>query len=45
MKMRKTILFYSAVLICLLPAILLRDYTPATELRYLSIADEALRNH
>lgn len=45
MKMRKTILFYSAVLLCLLPAMLLRDYTPGSELRYLSIADEALRNH
>lgn len=30
-------------LAALLPAMLLRDYTPANELRYLSIADEALR--
>lgn len=29
----------------LLPMILLRDFTPPNELRYLSIADEALRNH
>lgn len=29
----------------LLPTLLLRDFTPANELRYLSIADEALRNH
>ncbi|MGI6222312.1 MAG: ArnT family glycosyltransferase [Prevotella sp.] len=43
--MRKTIIFYAVVLACLLPALLLRDYTPSSELRYLSIADEALRNH
>jgi 4-amino-4-deoxy-L-arabinose transferase-like glycosyltransferase len=30
--------------IALLPVLLLRDYTPDNELRYLSIADEALRN-
>lgn len=29
---------------CLLPILLLRDFTPANELRYLSIADEALRD-
>lgn len=28
-----------------LPIMLLRDFTPSNELRYLSIADEALRNH
>lgn len=35
------------VLFCLalLPVIILRDFTPSNELRYLSIADEALRNH
>ncbi|MGI6222191.1 MAG: ArnT family glycosyltransferase [Prevotella sp.] len=43
--MKKTALFYIVVLLCLLPAILLRDYTPSNELRYLSIADEALRQH
>lgn len=36
----------SAILfiIALLPVILLRDFTPSNELRYLSIADEALRD-
>lgn len=29
----------------LLPVILFRDFTPSNELRYLSIADEAMRNH
>ncbi|MBR1575299.1 MAG: hypothetical protein IJ654_02500 [Bacteroidales bacterium] len=29
-------------LLCLLPVLVLRDFTPANELRYLSIADEAL---
>ena len=43
--MKKTALFYLVVLLCLLPAILLRDYTPSNELRYRSIADEALREH
>jgi 4-amino-4-deoxy-L-arabinose transferase-like glycosyltransferase len=28
--------------ICLLPAMLMRDFTPSNELRYLSIADEAI---
>lgn len=31
--------------VALLPLLLMRDFTPANELRYLSIADEALRNH
>lgn len=31
-------------LVCLLPAMLLRDFTPSNELRYLSIADEAIAN-
>lgn len=35
---------YLFVLAALLPVLLLRDYTPGNELRYLSIADEALRN-
>lgn len=33
------------VIVAVLPTIILRDFTPANELRYLSIADEALRNH
>lgn len=36
-------LCYFFVVVMLLPLLLLRDFTPATELRYLSIADEALR--
>lgn len=42
---RKTLIVYSVIVLCLLPMILLRDYTPSNELRYLSIADEALRQH
>lgn len=38
-------LFYAGVLIALLPIMIYRDFTPDNELRYLSIADEALRNH
>ncbi len=38
-------LLYMGVLVALLPILFLRDFTPANELRYLSIADEALRNH
>ncbi len=33
------------VCLALLPLIILRDFTPSNELRYLSIADEALANH
>lgn len=39
---------YFAVLfcfLCLLPLLILRDFTPSNELRYLSIADEALRSN
>ena len=36
---------YIAFCLALVPVLLLRDFTPANELRYLSIADEALRNH
>lgn len=35
---------FLSVFVALLPVMLLRDYTPDNELRYLSIADEALRN-
>ncbi|MGN1375594.1 MAG: ArnT family glycosyltransferase [Prevotella sp.] len=31
-------------MLCLLPVLISRDFTPANELRYLSIADEALAN-
>lgn len=39
--------FLVLILFCvaLLPVIMMRDFTPSNELRYLSIADEALRNH
>ena len=32
------------MLLCLAPWMVLRDFTPANELRYLSIVDEALRD-
>lgn len=35
---------YVLVAVALLPAMVLRDFTPDNELRYLSIADEALEN-
>lgn len=38
-------LHYLLFCVALLPIILLRDYTPDNELRYLSIVDEAMRNH
>ena len=38
-------LLYSGFIVAVLPVIILRDFTPSNELRYLSIADEALRNH
>lgn len=37
-----TALAFSAI--CLLPTMLMRDFSPSNELRYLSIADEALRD-
>lgn len=36
--------FYIAVLVAMLPVMVLRDFSPDNELRYLSIADEAIRN-
>lgn len=41
--MRTRYVFPLVVVLCL-PLLLLRDFTPDNELRYLSIADEALRN-
>ena len=35
---------FAFTFVCLLPAMLTRDFTPSNELRYLSIADEALAN-
>lgn len=43
MRPRHPLLFFFAVtLFCLLPVMLFRDFTPDNELRYLSIADEAI---
>lgn len=42
---RRKYTLYVCLCIAMLPIIMLRDYTPSNELRYLSIADEALRNH
>lgn len=44
-KGKNIYILYICVGIALLPILLLRDFTPNNELRYLSIADEALRNH
>ena len=33
------------IFVCFLPILVLRDFSPSNELRYLSIADEALRNN
>lgn len=38
-----TLIIYAVTAVALLPALLLRDFTPDNELRYISIADEALR--
>ena len=37
-----TVFVFCAV--CLLPMMAMRDFTPSNELRYLSIADEAIAN-
>lgn len=44
MNISKTFYFCAAVLIIVAPLLIGRDLTPDNELRYLSIADEALRN-
>ncbi len=41
----KTRLYWVVVAAAFLPMLLLRDFTPDNEARYLSIADEALSNH
>lgn len=38
-------LLYAGICIALLPVLVFRDFTPSNELRYLSIADEALGSH
>ncbi|MDD2628291.1 MAG: dolichyl-phosphate-mannose--protein mannosyltransferase [Clostridia bacterium] len=42
-KKQEKFLLYISVCIALTPILLFRDFTPGNELRYLSIADEALR--
>ncbi len=42
---RERHLMYFGLCLALIPVLLLRDYTSSNELRYLSVADEALRNH
>lgn len=44
MKNNRTYLLLVAFAAALLPVMILRDFTPSNELRYLSIADEALRD-
>lgn len=44
-RSREKYLLYIGVCGALLPILLFRDFTPLNELRYLSIAEEALRNH
>lgn len=36
--------YYMLILVLMLPLIILRDYTPANELRYLNIVDDALKS-
>ncbi len=43
-KLSENIFLWVAVLVAALPAMIFRDFTPDNELRYLSIADEALRD-
>ena len=42
--MKQQWLRYLLIFIALLPVLILRDFTPDNELKYLSIADEAIRN-
>lgn len=41
---RRVMILVALAFVALLPMMILRDFTPANELRYLSIADEAMRN-
>lgn len=45
MYKRRTLILYLAVVVALLPILIWRDFASSNELRYLSIADEALHNH
>lgn len=42
MKTKQQLALFAAIAIAFLPILILRDFTPSNELRYLSIADEAL---
>lgn len=42
--MKKEYCIYLFIFLALMPVMLFRDFTPSNELRYLSIADEALHN-
>lgn len=42
MKTKHQTAFFAAIVIAFLPIMIFRDFTPSNELRYLSIADEAL---
>lgn len=42
---KEKFLYFIVVCIAVLPILIYRDFTPSNELRYLSIADEALRSH
>lgn len=44
MKINKGLVLSAALVAALLPVLILRDFTPSNELRYLSIADEAIAN-
>lgn len=44
MKQNRIFALALAFLLALMPVMILRDFTPSNELRYLSIADEALRD-
>lgn len=44
-KYNRRLIVYLCVLVALLPLVCFRDVTPDNELRYLSIADEALRHN
>lgn len=44
LNMKKYRLLFLFLFLCFIPLLLFRDFTPSNELRYLSIADEAIRN-
>ena len=44
MNKRPLLISFAFITLCLLPVMILRDFTPDNELRYLQIADEAIEN-